>query len=178
MDKQAFQKLAKIHSQKPVIMGYENGKRFYEFEGYKFASVTTALSATKPQKDIDALNKIKATSKAAKGPWKTFPEEMMRKTVVKRASKYWPVCEDLNKAVEVLNDSEGLGDAYQPTLKEVGESNMFIDDTHIDEIEALILTSGADRVPFLSWLGVDETQDITVEMYPKAVAALNQKAKA
>jgi len=64
--------------------------------------------------DIDALNKIKATSKAAKGPWKTFPEEMMRKTVVKRASKYWPNCEDVNKAVEVLNEHEGLGEAYQP----------------------------------------------------------------
>jgi genome maintenance exonuclease 1 len=60
MNKQTFQKLAKIHSQKPVIMGYENGKRFYEFDGHKFASVTTALSATKPQKDIDALNNWRA----------------------------------------------------------------------------------------------------------------------
>jgi recombination protein RecT len=126
--------------------------------------------------DIDALNKIKATSKAAKGPWKTFPEEMMRKTVVKRASKYWPVCEDLNKAVEVINEHEGLGEAHQPALKEVGESDMFIDDAHIEEIESLIETSGADRVPFLSWLGVSEVQDITVEMYKKAVSALNQKA--
>ncbi len=39
MDKQAFQKLAKIHSQKPVIMGYKNGKRFCEFDGHKFAIV-------------------------------------------------------------------------------------------------------------------------------------------
>ena len=57
MDKLKFQNLVQIHSSKPVIMGYQNGKRFYEFDGDKFASVTTALSATKPQKDIDALQK-------------------------------------------------------------------------------------------------------------------------
>lgn len=57
MEKKAFQNLVQIHSNKPVVMGYENGKRFYEFEGNKFASVTTALSATKPQRDIDALQK-------------------------------------------------------------------------------------------------------------------------
>ncbi|MCP4267307.1 MAG: recombinase RecT [Candidatus Brocadiaceae bacterium] len=126
--------------------------------------------------DIDALNKIKATSKAAKGPWKTFPEEMMRKTVVKRASKYWPNCEDVNKAVEVLNEHEGLGEAYQPELKEVGESNMFIDDSHIEQLEILIKSSGADRAAFLDWLGVKEIYDVTVEMYPRAINALNQKA--
>jgi len=127
--------------------------------------------------DIDALEKIKATSKAAKGPWKTFPEEMMRKTVVKRASKYWPNCEDVNKAVEVLNDHEGIGEAYQPELKEVGESNMFIDDDHIEALENLIKSSGANREKFLQWLGVKEIYDITVEMYPGAFDALNNKAR-
>ncbi len=127
--------------------------------------------------DIDALEKIKATSKAAKGPWKTFPEEMMRKTVVKRASKYWPNCEDVNKAVEVLNDHEGIGEAYQPELKEVGESNMFIDDEHIEALENLIKSSGANREKFLQWLGVKEIYDITVEMYSGAIDALNNKAK-
>ena len=57
MEKKAFQDLVQTHSNKPVVMGYGNGKRFYEFDGNKFASVTTALSATKPQRDIDALQK-------------------------------------------------------------------------------------------------------------------------
>lgn len=59
--------------------------------------------------DIEALNKVKSTSKAAKGPWKTWPEEMMRKTVVKRASKYWQ-CGAVDAAVDVLNQHEGLAD--------------------------------------------------------------------
>ena len=58
--------------------------------------------------DIEALDKIKNASKAANGPWKTWPEEMMRKSVVKRASKYWPTCSSLSHAVSVINQHEGL----------------------------------------------------------------------
>lgn len=68
--------------------------------------------------DMDAINKVKATSKAADSkysPWKTFPEEMIRKTVVKRASKYWH-CEPLQKAVEVINEHEGLSNEYTQTV--------------------------------------------------------------
>lgn len=58
--------------------------------------------------DITTLNKIKDASVAAKGPWKTWPEEMMRKAVVKRGSKYWPKVGDrLARAIDVLNEHEG-----------------------------------------------------------------------
>lgn len=57
--------------------------------------------------DIATLNKIKSASKAANGPWKTWPEEMMRKSVVKRASKYWPQTERVSNAVDVLHTIEG-----------------------------------------------------------------------
>jgi recombination protein RecT len=72
--------------------------------------------------DIEAINKVKSTSKSLTGngakysPWNTFPAEMMRKTVVKRASKYWPVCDKLNKAVEVLNEHEGLSEEYEKDI--------------------------------------------------------------
>ena len=55
MHKPVFIEAIKSHEAKPVTMGYDNGKRFYEFDGGRFSSVTTMLSATKPQKDIDAL---------------------------------------------------------------------------------------------------------------------------
>jgi recombination protein RecT len=69
--------------------------------------------------DIEALSKVKGTSKSLQGkgakysPWNTFPEEMMRKTVVKRASKYWPSCERLRTAVDVINEHEGLETEHQ-----------------------------------------------------------------
>lgn len=58
--------------------------------------------------DRAALDKVKnASSSGDKGPWKTWPEEMMRKTVVKRASKYWQ-CAEVDRAVSVLNEHEGI----------------------------------------------------------------------
>lgn len=60
--------------------------------------------------DKAALDKVASTSKAKNGPWKTWAEEMMRKTVVKRASKYWPRSERVAMAADVLNEHEGLQD--------------------------------------------------------------------
>lgn len=60
--------------------------------------------------DRAALDKVRSTSKAQNGPWKSWPEEMMRKTVVKRASKYWQ-CGRVDAAVGVINEHEGLTSA-------------------------------------------------------------------
>lgn len=61
---------------------------------------------------IDEVYKIRdEASKAAKnGPWKTYPGEMTKKVVIKRASKTWPKTqqhERIQKAVEVINETEG-----------------------------------------------------------------------
>ncbi|MHB9331890.1 recombinase RecT [Phytobacter ursingii] len=54
------------------------------------------------------IKATEATSKAKNGPWKNFWEEMARKTIVKRASKYWPRAERLDNAIHVLNEDEGV----------------------------------------------------------------------
>lgn len=64
------------------------------------------------------IKKVAATSKAKKGPWQTFWEEMARKTIVKRASKYWPKVERLDRAIHNLNTDvgEGVQDESQPEV--------------------------------------------------------------
>jgi len=55
--------------------------------------------------------KVQNTSKAQNGPWKTWWEEMAKKTMTKRAYKSWPQTnnrERLDKAVQVLHDIEGM----------------------------------------------------------------------
>jgi len=56
------------------------------------------------------LDKIRDTSKAKNGPWKTWPEEMMKKSVIKRASKSWPETKDKERwdnAVRIQNEYDG-----------------------------------------------------------------------
>ena len=64
------------------------------------------------------IKKVAATSKAKKGPWQTFWEEMARKTIVKRASKYWPKIDRLDRAIHNLNTDvgEGVQDEPQPEV--------------------------------------------------------------
>jgi len=60
---------------------------------------------------IADIQKVADTSKAKSGPWKDWPLEMAKKTLVKRASKSWPQSgerERLDKAVEILNEHEGI----------------------------------------------------------------------
>lgn len=54
------------------------------------------------------IKATEATSKAKNGPWKNFWEEMARKTIVKRASKYWPRADRLDNAIHVINEDEGI----------------------------------------------------------------------
>ena len=65
---------------------------------------------------VDEVNNIRERSQAFKsnsGPWITDYTEMVRKTVVKRAYKYWPKCERLSEAVQSLNDSgEGFAEGF------------------------------------------------------------------
>lgn len=56
---------------------------------------------------MEEIAKIRAVSRAANGPWKDWPEEMAKKSVVKRASKFWPRSERLSIAEDLLNQHEG-----------------------------------------------------------------------
>lgn len=86
------------------------------------------------------VNKVRSTSKSAKSsysPWNTFEDEMWRKTVVKRASKYWPksngtTANRLDTAIDVVNQHEGLEDPFKEiadkflTLWESGASDLVL----------------------------------------------------
>lgn len=62
---------------------------------------------------IEDIHKIRNRSKGYQSgkstPWKTDELEMCRKTIVKRASKYWPKVERLDAAIHNLNTDGGEG---------------------------------------------------------------------
>ena len=78
--------------------------------------------------DIAELNKIRAASSSKQGgnnPWTNWPLEMMRKSVVKRAAKYWPISERLAAATNYLNETQGnaaeIDEAQEIILEEYTE---------------------------------------------------------
>ncbi len=61
---------------------------------------------------INQIYDIRDRSMAFKknsGPWTTDPEQMIRKTVVKRASSYWPKVDRLDSAIQMLNNDNEEG---------------------------------------------------------------------
>lgn len=80
---------------------------------------------------IEAVNDIRDRSQAYKGflskgtkcPWVTDYEEMVKKTVVKQASKFWPKTgERFKTAVEAENDSNGID--FQEEKEEVKQARI------------------------------------------------------
>jgi recombination protein RecT len=54
-------------------------------------------------------DRSEAWKKSKSGPWKTDEGEMVKKTCVKQAYKYWPKTERLEKAIHYLNTDGGEG---------------------------------------------------------------------
>lgn len=92
---------------------------------------------------IEEVNQIKGRSesgKSGKGPWITDYFEMVRKTVIKRASKYWPKVDRLNTAIDLLNTEgeEGISFNHHNKLDPVDVTPVSVDCVAmiLDTIEA------------------------------------------
>lgn len=75
--------------------------------GYTIAKLHNAdqLVDTMSLEDIE---RVRDTSTAKDGPWKTWFDQMALKTLIKRAQKSWPRTDRLARGIEILNEHEGL----------------------------------------------------------------------
>ena len=71
------------------------------------------------------IKQVENTSKAKNGPWKNWWEEMARKTIVKRAAKYWPRVERVDNAIHHLNDDEGI--EMEPVMAHKPEAEVAVE---------------------------------------------------
>lgn len=118
--------------------------------------------------NITEVFEIRERSEAWKrksGPWKTDESEMIRKTVVKRAYKYWPKCERLGSAIQMLNDNgEGV----------IAEKDVtpFVENP-IQELQDLLIDKNPAQ--YLPWLKVERFEDVTEDQAAAAVLILRKK---
>ena len=76
--------------------------------------------------EIEAIRKVSKAGTHEKGPWVKFWSEMARKTIVKRASKYWPRVERMDRATDILNEHEGI--FTEPVMPYVPEEKIVQDE--------------------------------------------------
>lgn len=132
-----------------------------------FCTVKTSTGAYLTEEmSVEQLHSVRARSEAftggknkkpPSGPWVTDYEEMCRKTVVKRASKYWPKVDRLDSAIRYLNEDGGEGISKDEPVRDVTPVN---DETmaHIDE---LIAAKDADKAKLLEWASGKYNRQIT-----------------
>lgn len=91
------------------------------------------------------IKQVEASSKAKNGPWQKWWDEMARKTIVKRASKYWPRCERLDNAIDHLNTDggEGLADPVEQQQETIVNP--------AEAIKQAIARKGRTEEQFFAW---------------------------
>jgi recombination protein RecT len=95
---------------------------------------------------IEDVFKIRLRSESFKkgyGPWISDEGEMIRKTVVKRANKYWPKVERLSQAIDYLNNVNGEGIEKEPVMPHAPQEAIEAEQQKVadqlqDKVEALM----------------------------------------
>lgn len=144
-----------------------------------YCTVKTAdgdyLTEEMSRADIDAIMQRSQGYKSGKQtPWKTDYNEMARKTIVKRASKYWPKVDRLDQAIHNLNTDVGEGIQEQEQTKDVTPINERQINTIVD------LLAGLERAesdlckfaPNLLGCEISSIGDLTSEQAVKVISFL------
>lgn len=137
------------------------------------------LTEEMPIKEIFAIReRSQSYKKGRSSPWKTDEGEMIRKTVTKRAAKYWPKSTRIAAAIDHLNrQGEGVDfnseqrQVAMPSADVMAEINLLLTATSTEPSAVLAYASQA-----LFRRQVESLDYLTAEEAGKLVAILNQKA--
>ena len=129
---------------------------------YCIAKLATGefLSTIMSKQDCDAI-RDKSSQAAKSGPWRDFYEEMLKKTVIKRASKLWPKSERIQQAVEVINEHEGIDFSKVPSIDRDAYLSEAPKEDQIDLIRSALSQKGKSEEGLIDYLKTQfKDQDI------------------
>ncbi len=118
-------------------------------------------------------------------PWVTDEEEMVKKTCVKQASKYWPRRERLDNAIQYLNTELGEGiDFSAANQSDAGERDITpVSDETLARISELLTATGRsehniiEAIPRIIGRAVEAVPDVTEEEAMKVIWFMESRLK-
>ena len=122
-----------------------------------------------PISEIYAIrDRSEAWKSGKKNPWKTDEGEMIKKTVIKQAYKYWPKTSPaLENAIHYLNTDtpEGLAE-LKPTRKPVAEASAPVDSFDVEAIVKVLEDAAINGVESFraTWVSLTELEKKAVGM--------------
>jgi len=126
---------------------------------------------------MSEIDEVKKTSKAQKGPWKTWPEEMMKKTLLRRGSKSWPISNRFMEAEALINEHQGLINASigeEPAQDAV----VLINDAEIKELNQLAKDSHVNVKKVYEAFGIESINQLPQSDFAACKSRLNVALKA
>jgi len=111
--------------------------------------------------EIEDIRKVSKAGNSPKGSWVNFWSEMARKTIVKRASKYWPRAERMDRATDMLNEHEGI--FTEPVMEYVPEEKVIQDEQQKEQEFNSRLSELCDQMSMSETMG--ELKEIFKQAY-------------
>jgi len=132
---------------------------------------------------VDEIHKVREKSKAytrkkdgkhkPSGPWVDWYEEMVKKTVIKRAYKSWPKSIRMSEAIEILNQHEGIDFDTSPASKTEEAAVLLVNDAQAKELTDLINASHVDINKIYKAFEIEHLTDLPAEKFGECKARLN-----
>lgn len=145
----------------------------------EYLTEVMSIDAILDIRDRTEAYKAVVSGKSASCPWTTDLEEMMKKTVIRRASKGWPKTDRLATAFNVLNEYEGIDFDKEKSIVDITPPK----ESQIDNLKALLKENNKSEDALLKHLGdqyktkVDSINDLTGAMVTYSIGLMTKGAK-
>jgi len=124
--------------------------------------------------------KANGKTRSPSGPWITWPEEMAKKSAIRRAQKTWPAGsnvyqEALDSAIEVMTEADKNDSADEVEELDRGEATTVITAEEAKELRDLCRQQGLPVNKLYEMFGIDKMEQMPIDRFDDAKTRLLQR---